>query len=158
MRENFKSADCHSCQKYVPARTGIWSDGETYCNDQCEADHYTRHAERIKIVDEERRQLQINTFIPMIVAEANLKPATYEKVLLKASNGRTTDLSEMTCEEVALVLTDVSDRAHAKRKRVKREALIADGKCTRCGGAGRSDKWCKTGYTCYKCNGSGKSR
>ena len=96
MSENFRSADCHSCQKHVPARMGIWSYGETYCNDQCETDHYARHAERVKIVAEETRQLQINTFIPQCLAEANLKPATYEKVLLKASKGRTTDLSEMT--------------------------------------------------------------
>ena len=155
MRTNNYSANCHFCQKHVPARMGIWSYGETYCNDQCETDHYARYAERMKIVAEERRQLQINSFIPQWVAEANLKPATYEKVLLKASKGRTADLNEMTCEEVAKVLSDVSDRARAKEKKVKREALKADGKCTRCGGAGRSDKWCQTGYTCYECNGSG---
>lgn len=28
-------------------------------------------------------------------------------------------------------------------------------KCTRCGGAGRSEKWRATGYTCYDCGGSG---
>lgn len=28
-------------------------------------------------------------------------------------------------------------------------------KCTRCGGAGRSDKWAHTGYTCFDCGGSG---
>lgn len=29
-------------------------------------------------------------------------------------------------------------------------------KCGRCGGAGRSDKWAYTGYTCFDCNGSGR--
>lgn len=28
-------------------------------------------------------------------------------------------------------------------------------KCGRCGGAGSSDRWAHTGYTCYDCNGSG---
>lgn len=28
--------------------------------------------------------------------------------------------------------------------------------CTRCGGAGRSDKWCFTGYDCYDCGGTGR--
>lgn len=28
--------------------------------------------------------------------------------------------------------------------------------CGRCGGAGGSDKWAHTGWTCYQCNGSGK--
>jgi hypothetical protein len=26
--------------------------------------------------------------------------------------------------------------------------------CSRCGGAGRSDRWAHTGYVCYQCNGS----
>ena len=32
------------------------------------------------------------------------------------------------------------------------------GKCSRCGGAGRSDKWAHTGYVCYQCNGSGEGK
>jgi len=28
--------------------------------------------------------------------------------------------------------------------------------CHRCGGAGRSDAWARTGYTCYECGGRGK--
>ena len=31
-----------------------------------------------------------------------------------------------------------------------------DHTCPRCGGAGRSDNWWKTGYECYKCGGTGK--
>jgi len=30
-------------------------------------------------------------------------------------------------------------------------------KCSRCGGAGRSDKWAHTGYTCFDCGGNGQS-
>lgn len=30
--------------------------------------------------------------------------------------------------------------------------------CGRCGGAGRSDRWAYTGYTCFDCGGSGKGR
>lgn len=30
-------------------------------------------------------------------------------------------------------------------------------KCNRCGGAGRSDRWAHTGYTCFDCRGSGNS-
>ena len=29
--------------------------------------------------------------------------------------------------------------------------------CTRCGGAGQSDKWCFTGKMCWDCGGTGKS-
>lgn len=37
-----------------------------------------------------------------------------------------------------------------------RASYTRDGVCSRCGGAGRSDKWFATGYVCYDCNGSGK--
>src|SRR5208282_2709867 len=29
-------------------------------------------------------------------------------------------------------------------------------RCSRCGGAGGSDKWAHTGWTCYQCGGTGK--
>lgn len=33
-----------------------------------------------------------------------------------------------------------------------------DWTCPRCGGAGRSDNWWRTGYTCHECGGTGKRR
>lgn len=113
---------------------------------------------RINKENEETRQQWINKWIPSWLEDANLRPATYEKILLKASNGRTTDLNEMSYREVEKVINDVSDRARAKQKKIKREALKSDGKCLRCGGAGRADKWIATGSTCYSCNGSGKAQ
>lgn len=34
--------------------------------------------------------------------------------------------------------------------------IFHDWTCPRCGGAGRSDNWWRTGYTCHACGGSGK--
>jgi hypothetical protein len=34
--------------------------------------------------------------------------------------------------------------------------IFHDWTCTRCGGAGASDKWIFTGRTCYECGGSGR--
>lgn len=34
--------------------------------------------------------------------------------------------------------------------------IFHDWNCPRCGGAGRCDKWCFTGYECYQCGGTGK--
>ena len=112
---------------------------------------------RINKANEDTRQQWITIFIPQWLADANLKPATYEKILLKASTGRTIDLNEMTYAEVEKVISEVSDRARAKQKKIKRDALKSDGKCLRCGGAGHADKWAQTGHTCYSCNGSGKA-
>jgi hypothetical protein len=39
-----------------------------------------------------------------------------------------------------------------------RPVWIHEGNCNRCGGAGRSDKWAHTGFTCYDCNGGGKGK
>jgi hypothetical protein len=47
--------------------------------------------------------------------------------------------------------------AKAKAERIKsNKKLKANGKCTRCGGVGRSDNWIATGSVCFKCNGTGK--
>ena len=47
--------------------------------------------------------------------------------------------------------------AQAKADRIAaNKQLKADGKCTRCGGAGRSDNWIATGSVCFKCDGTGK--
>ena len=34
--------------------------------------------------------------------------------------------------------------------------IFHDWNCPRCGGAGRCDKWCFTGYECFQCGGTGK--
>lgn len=34
--------------------------------------------------------------------------------------------------------------------------IFHDWTCSRCGGAGRSDNWWRTGYTCHECGGTGK--
>lgn len=106
----------------------------------------------------ERMAFWISTIIPTYLAEANIKPATWEKALLKITAGRTTDLNEMTYDEVQSAMREIAKRAQAKETKIKREALKADGKCLRCGGAGRSDNWSATGYTCYACNGLGKAQ
>ncbi|CAB4145770.1 hypothetical protein UFOVP1219_3 [uncultured Caudovirales phage] len=113
---------------------------------------------RINKANEERRQVQITILIPNTVERARIKTETWNKVLLKITNGRTTNLNEMTYDEVQSALYESCRREDSKKAKVKREALKADGKCLRCGGAGRSDNWSATGYTCYSCNGSGKAQ
>lgn len=36
--------------------------------------------------------------------------------------------------------------------------IFHDWNCPRCGGAGASDNWVRTGRTCYECGGTGKRR
>ena len=127
----------------------------TYCDEACEDAALAAQAAFAQRQKEEWRQSWINVFIPQSLTTAGMKPATWEKVLLKITNGRTADLNDMTFREVELALEEADKRAHAKTAKVKREALKADGKCSRCGGAGQADKWVRTGLTCYSCNGSG---
>jgi Zn finger protein HypA/HybF involved in hydrogenase expression len=157
MRTNFFPTDCFTCHKYLPAGAGIWS-GTTFCDTDCLNAYDQAIRVRIQKENDERKAYWITSIIPSYLAEANIKPATWEKALLKITAGRTTDLNEMTYDEVEKAMREIGKRAQAKETKVKREALKADGKCLRCGGAGRSDNWSATGYTCYACNGSGKSQ
>jgi hypothetical protein len=36
--------------------------------------------------------------------------------------------------------------------------IDVQGKCSRCGGEGRSNAWARTGYTCYQCGGDGRGK
>lgn len=155
MGTNFYATECHTCRKYVRAGEGVWS-GETYC-EPCHIANELAIQVRVKTEIAERMAYQITSVIPTYLAEANIKPATWEKALLKITQGRTTDLNEMTHDEVQSAVHEIGKRAQAKETKVRRDVLKADGKCLRCGGAGRSDNWSATGYTCYSCNGSGKS-
>lgn len=110
---------------------------------------------RINKANEELRQGWINIFIPSAIERAGIKIATFNKICLKFTDGRTIDLNEMTFSEIDKVHTEVARREDAKKAKVKREALKADGKCLRCGGAGQADQWAATGFTCYACNGTG---
>ena len=48
-------------------------------------------------------------------------------------------------------------RAASERRAAEETAWAKQGlqRCTRCGGAGRADKWINTGSTCHKCHGIG---
>ena len=156
MGTNFYPTDCYFCHKHVPARQGLWA-GETYCGEECEDAYEIAVLARLTKENDERKAYWVTSIIPSYLVDANIKAATWEKALLKITKGRTTDLTEMTYREVELATHEIYKRARAKETKVRREVLKADGKCLRCGGAGRSDNWSATGYTCYSCNGSGKS-
>ena len=157
MATNFYPTDCYFCHKNIPARMGIWA-GETYCDADCQDGPDLAIRARVQEETAERLAGWITLWIPSCLAEANIKATTWEKALLKITNGRTTDLNEMSYDEVESAMGEIAKRAQAKETKVRREVLKADGKCLRCGGAGRSDNWSATGYTCYSCNGSGKAQ
>jgi hypothetical protein len=113
------------------------------------------HVDEVARANEERRAGHINIFIPQTLASLKIRPQTVVRVLMTITNGRTYRLEEMTWQEVAAALENFDKRARSQHSKVKREALKADGKCLRCGGAGQADKWTRTGLTCYSCNGSG---
>ena len=68
------------------------------------------------------------------------------------------EATKPTAEQVAAVKAQM--RASDAEARKQRRAELADYKarniCTRCHGAGGSDAWFATGWTCQRCHGSGK--
>lgn len=68
------------------------------------------------------------------------------------------EATKPTAEQVAAVKAQM--RASDAEARKQRRAELADYQarniCTRCHGAGGSDAWFATGWTCQRCHGSGK--
>ena len=154
-RTNKYPAHCDACDRYLPAGQGAWAHGNTYCGVRCEEDATRQAQERINAEVEARRQLQQTLIATALTPET---PQTAE-LMVKATNGRVTslaDLQDANAEDVNAVMIAVAKRDSAKRTRAKREEAKRTNTCTRCGGAGRADKWERTGSICYKCNGSGK--
>lgn len=82
---------------------------------------------------------------PKIVVDAPCKRPYVSSVRRKAL--------DMTALELFTRYGDKVDPA-----KVHGGKVAVQNPCSRCGGAGRADKWAHTGYTCFDCGGNGKGR
>jgi len=127
---NKYTGECIYCHNTVPAGTGYW-DGCITCADLVEVeDGYGR----TEITCKNNEGAFINLFkSKSYVAKCEAIKAEKEK--------RSAELRKAKADRVAT-----------------NKKLRADGKCTRCGGEGRSDNWIATGSVCFKCDGTGKAK
>ena len=77
---------------------------------------------------------------------------------IRAKRRAEIEANKPTPEQVARnqAASRATKEADRKRRRAELAALKAANICPRCGGAGGSDAWLSTGWTCHRCHGTGK--
>jgi hypothetical protein len=151
MENRFKGF-CYGCEDFVPAGEGIYTSGEVFCTEPVDLqqvpeslrDRYKLTVKRWAVCWKRVNEILGTDF------------ATVEDLLEQTKAEY--EANKPTPEEIA------ANRAAAKEvmkeDAKKRRQELADFKkrnvCPRCHGAGGSDAWLHTGWTCHRCFGSGK--
>jgi hypothetical protein len=184
MRNKYRGT-CHTCSKDVSANEGFYDGGYVFCSEPIwnapaskegrtffclnrfnevfgtsfESEQEVRGSlnqkeqESIQQTRENVRLALVNGGLVAAAEEARVRSldAVIQKVL-----GSTPALNEMTWEQITDVRNELTRRSDARLRRESLQTWKDEDKCPRCGGAGGSDKWAFTGWTCNRCNGSGK--
>ena len=117
------------------------------------AEEQKHEAEELATVREKVRLDLVNGGLVAAAEEARVR--SLEAVIRKVV-GADIALNEMTWEQITDVRNELTRRSDARLRRESLQTWKDEDKCPRCGGAGGSDKWSFTGWTCNRCNGSGK--
>ncbi len=153
---NRYAGTCEYCQAHVAKDQGIYNWGDTFCN----ADHMTAHGEALEAQQAaeelERFILQRDKFVPSMIEELGLKPERVAKMCEKFSDGTATTIDGLTPKQVSKLLNKLGDLRYQRKQAAEGRQAKKDDRCTRCDGAGGSDRWADTGWTCYQCGGSGR--
>jgi len=131
------------------AGKGIY-DAWTFCSTTCSNTHEQNRLASIERETQERIAFQ-RTLIPNLLA--NFSAKQIETMFAKTTNNRTSNVNELSADELVNLLETINRRNKQKTSREAKKTN--DGKCRRCSGAGRADKWERTGSICYRCDGSG---
>jgi len=138
-KTNFRDTICNHCERRIPAYEGVWEYGGTRCADEveCAAVRSASDARAMAFSGEQLRVMNDRDFVPTFPELVAWREKHW--ALVDARNA------------------DPAVAARRERMAAEDAALAAKGlkRCDRCGGAGRSEKWYLTGYTCYTCEGAG---
>ncbi len=147
---------CIHCATKVAAGAGIYNYGDTFCN----TDHFDAHGQALEAQqtaeEHERFILQRDKFIPAMIEELGLKPERVTAMCEKFSDGTVSTVVDLDPKQAGKMLNKLGDLRYQRAQAAKGRQAKKDDKCTRCGGAGGSDRWAETGWTCYQCKGSGR--
>ncbi len=182
MNNRYKG-NCHYCGAFVAAGAGeydygkvscteyIWIETGTFTEYHCLASYNhkygtqfaTRDDAQQHVLDEKERAIAewrigyrdtlVGGGLQELAAIANVK--SLAQVIAKVT-GADIDIAELTFEQARDVRVELDKRIARKTSAQRTAERKRDNTCSRCGGAGRSDRWSRTGHVCYKCGGSGK--
>jgi hypothetical protein len=165
--KNRYPGDCHYCAAQVAAGAGVYDPsfarGRLTCSDaismakpgsECDMPHSEWNAHHQKFT-----QMELSYGATCLARYNAICGTAYASVdEIRATRHAEMQASKPTAEEVALVKAAMraSGAAERKQRRAELAALKAANICPRCHGAGGSDTWFATGWTCNRCHGTGK--
>jgi hypothetical protein len=148
MKNRYKG-QCHTCTTFVAAGEGVYDGGYVFCSesvykqDAPESMRVFFNAWGFSCLNEFNRQAGTSFVDRFAVCDA-----------LKAE----TQANAPTAEEIAAnkAASDLANKLARAARRAELRQLKESNICPRCMGAGGSDAWIHTGWTCNRCLGSGK--
>jgi hypothetical protein len=158
---------CHYCSTHVEAGAGDYDPtigtGRLSCSDvvsfsqpgsECDMPHSEWNANHHKFTATQLRYG--HTCLRQYNAICDTAYTSVEEI--RAIRHAEIKANKPTAEQVALVKAAMrdSDAAERKQRRAELASLKASNTCPRCMGAGGSDTWQATGWTCNRCHGTGK--
>lgn len=179
---NKYKGDCVSCGRFVAAREGFYFNDltcteqiylqvnfqpVTYCLPRYNAEFNTnfetveqayehktqRQDASLAEAREKVRQGLINGGLEAKAKEANVR--SLAQVILKVT-GAEIAIADLDWDQATDVGNELQKRIDRKATKAILDEHKATNTCNRCGGAGRADKWIRTGSVCYQCGGTGK--
>ena len=151
MKNRFKGF-CHGCGDFVPAGEGIYEGGEVFCTEPVDLQQVPESLR-------DRYKLTVKRWAvcwKRVNAILGTDFATVEDLQQQQQAEYKANLP--TAEEIAAnkAASDLAEKEARKLRRAELKELKIKDICPRCHGAGGSDTWIHTGWTCHRCFGSGK--
>ena len=165
--KNRYAGNCHYCGAYVAAGAGDYDPtlgaGRLSCSEvvtfsqpgsECDMPHSEWNAHHQKFTQVELHRG--HTCLSRYNAVCGTAYASVNE--MRATRRAEMEANKPTPEQVARnqAASRAINEADRKRRRTELAALKASNTCPRCNGAGGSETWRATGWTCNRCHGTGK--
>jgi hypothetical protein len=150
--KNRYAGNCYGCGDFVAAGQGIYESGEVFCSEPTSLEDVPESLRQRFRLTVKRWATCWNRVNPILGTDF----ATLQE--LRDQQRAEYEASRPTAEQIAA--NKERARLAMAEDRKQRRAELAEFKardiCPRCHGAGGSDAWHATGWTCARCHGSGK--
>lgn len=143
---------CYGCGVFVPAAAGLYESGEVFCTEPVSREDVPESLRDKFSLTVKRWAVCWSRVNAILGTEfANLEELRLQERAEHAANLPTPEQIAENRKRAQLAMAE--DRA---QRRKDLQEYKDRNICPRCHGAGGSDAWLHTGWTCARCNGSGK--